>query len=189
MNEFKCDLCEKSFRYPVKLTQHKNAIHLGLRPFKCDLCENDYPYLSSLTEHKRKEHLDLKKFYCIVCSKDFKNSKSFKLHELSIHTDPEGLEKKYHCDKCYFKSYLQNDLKVHHLNVHGKNQVLIKCEICCKELKTKSALENHKLIEHIDPDGLQKKYHCEKCDFKSHFLQKLKLHIQRVHKDEPITED
>ena len=52
-----------------------------------------------------------------------------------------------------------------------------KCSFCDSVFTTKASARDHELRIHKDPDGTQKKYACELCDFKGHFKNQIKQHM------------
>ncbi len=52
LNQYKCDFCDKIFKDPIQLSNHKN-VHLGLKPFKCVECELLFATRGELIRHTR----------------------------------------------------------------------------------------------------------------------------------------
>ena len=50
--QFKCDVCEKTFKTSQTLAQHRR-IHSGERPFKCDQCDKSFTQSAGLIVHRR----------------------------------------------------------------------------------------------------------------------------------------
>jgi len=66
-NMFTCDLCNKSFIFKSKLTEHKNRkypCNKSKESTKCDLCCIEFPCLSKLEKHKQsKKHIFIENQY------------------------------------------------------------------------------------------------------------------------------
>ena len=64
---FKCDLCDKSFKFKSKLEEHKNNKNPCNKPKKstrCELCSIEFPCLAKLERHKKsKSHNIIEKQY------------------------------------------------------------------------------------------------------------------------------
>ena len=52
LNHYKCDFCDKVFKDPIQLSNHKN-VHLGLKPYKCVECEHMFTTRGELIRHTR----------------------------------------------------------------------------------------------------------------------------------------
>lgn len=52
LSQFKCDFCEKVFKDPIQLTNHKN-LHIGIKPYKCVECEDTFTTRGELIRHTR----------------------------------------------------------------------------------------------------------------------------------------
>ena len=50
-----CDVCEKVFRYPSKLAEHRRT-HTKEKPYECDVCEKSFTQAGTLKRHKRTQH-------------------------------------------------------------------------------------------------------------------------------------
>ena len=88
----------------------------------------------------------------------------------------------FECDVCDKTYPYQTGLIVHKRKEHLKLET-DKCDICSKEFKTREGLKRHELTAHVDPEGQQKNIHCEMCDYKTYWKEKLNQHIKRVHSD------
>lgn len=140
LNQYKCDFCDKVFKDPIQLSNHKN-VHLGLKPYKCVECEHTFTTRGELIRHTRykhtlekphkctecdyssvelsklkrhmRVHTDERPYLCLYC--DYASRDTFKLkRHIRIHTG----EKPYECPECKACFSQSNSLKVHMKNSH-----------------------------------------------------------------------
>lgn len=76
-----------------------------------------------------------------------------------------------YCQKCNYKTNLSNKLYMHINSVHG-----YACHICCFTSPTKSNLQRHIEINHI-----QKSLNCSECTHTAPDKNELFLHFQHEH--------
>ena len=104
---FRCDFCQKSFKYGSTLRGHNIDVHHGIRV--CNSCGKGFSNSSILARHVREEHngekqssneisTKRKKFECEACGKGFANE-SF----LFTHIRGHHLGIKYVCEVCGVK--------------------------------------------------------------------------------------
>ena len=82
--EFKCDMCDLSFKYKKGLNEHRRLKHeLGTdKHFQCDDCPSQSQQKKSLDEHKRLQHTDEKpQFPCPDRGKVFNQKNNIKRHQ------------------------------------------------------------------------------------------------------------
>lgn len=103
----KCSFCGFKFSRELKLRNHIDTIHFGVKPFSCDTCGKDFRHLSSLEEHKR-FHTGEKPIACTKCDKRFTLHKHLASHMLSHHN---GRAKLYECEYCGKSFLLEHNLK------------------------------------------------------------------------------
>ncbi|XP_074489255.1 uncharacterized protein LOC141766350 isoform X3 [Sebastes fasciatus] len=105
-NYFKCDTCEKVFKYKSHLQIHLIK-HTGEKPYSCKTCGGTFSSSSNLKAHMR-THTGEKPFTCKTCGNDFKSRSNLNVH-MRTHTD----EKPYTCRTCGKDFKFSNVLKVH----------------------------------------------------------------------------
>ena len=74
---FKCDICDKVYKYPGDLTKHKKWIHHGQK-YKCELCDQTFSQPQNRTQHIRRVH-ERVRFECTICKKSFANPGSLRV--------------------------------------------------------------------------------------------------------------
>ncbi|XP_075158316.1 uncharacterized protein LOC142231564 [Haematobia irritans] len=55
---YKCQTCEKVYKTPWALHEHKKAVHGGEVTFKCTLCPKTYRYSSNVAAHFKRVHFE-----------------------------------------------------------------------------------------------------------------------------------
>lgn len=86
--------------------------------------------------------------------------------------------KRFHCDKCPYKSEFNQNLKVHVRRVHLKIIDEYTCNVCGKNYATPTSLNLHKQKEHELGD-----FPCSRCNEKFSTKPILKAHILKIHAD------
>lgn len=96
-----CDLCPVTVRDAGKLTQHKNAVHLKLKPFDCNQCGKKFSLKSNMQHHMKTVHSDVRAFKCNLCDYRSKSAEHLRLHK-NMHKrhDLIGHKKTSKCDIC-----------------------------------------------------------------------------------------
>lgn len=129
---FKCQSCDKTFRYLSALTVHTKS-HSEERPYICDVCQKGFKQLGNLNLHK-KSHLDERPYSCDICDKVFTL-----LHVLNSHKRTHRDERPYKCKLCQ-KTYRQQSGLVHHKRTHSVDRPN-RCDVCGKAFKQLSILK------------------------------------------------
>ena len=77
-----CSSCDKIFSKKSRLSQHISSVHLRLQV--CDLCGKRLSS-RRVSIHKRAVHLKLRPYKCDICEKTFFNKQNLERHHQSIH--------------------------------------------------------------------------------------------------------
>ncbi|XP_059616333.1 zinc finger protein 660-like [Phlebotomus argentipes] len=189
--KFDCDLCEKSFKNPRSLRNHK-VQHLppeerpervqrriekrpNLSPWKrsqkkmciCPTCGKISNYVTQHESHMR-SHTGEKPFKCAHCDRTFRERNTLRSHML-LHTG----EKPYTC-RCG-AAFRQSAHLRRHLRSHTGEKPY-KCLVCEKSFTEKSILTTHMRVH----TG-EKPFHCRICPKKFHNARVLRRHYLKVH--------
>ncbi|PNF25392.1 hypothetical protein B7P43_G09777 [Cryptotermes secundus] len=185
---FECAVCNKSFSRKEYLEEHIRT-HTGNKPFECLICHKTFVGRTGLNHH-RKTHADAdekKDSMCEVCGKSFTRHALWthvKSHEkthcchhcnkcfstasaLRVHVTGTHLGcRSYQCEICG-KGFIQKNHLIRHMKVHNNSKDVrsakpFLCGKCPRTFKTKSRLESHTRVEHIEPG--ERPYSCEICN-------------------------
>lgn len=179
-DRFKCDQCDKYFKRIYDRDRHK--LTHGESKFECKICSKKYLTKTNLKKHIDSFHNKVLNYFCDICGKGFYESTFLKIHRSSVHVDSRD----YECSICKKTFKTDSAVKVHVQNVHLdpaskkvvlKRDSLITCDICGKNLVSKTVLENHMKI-HSDECS----YECKICGRKFKQSSCLSNH-QKLHTD------
>ena len=168
--KFNCDLCDFSTKLPQKLRPHKIVDHEGVR-YICEMCEYQGFRLCDLVIHMKKEHTD-EKHICHECGFRAKTKHSLAVHVFHKHTKEPTIFK---CDfeGCDFTSRMKENLTAHLRGKHAK--IRYSCPIC------KITIPRREKQDHIQIHSDQGSFCCDVCDFKSSFINQVKIHKTVAH--------
>jgi len=139
--EFVCEICSKEFKMKVTYDQHM-GVHEDERRKKntemCPHCGEEFRYVDkhiqrtqcNLPEHERtaKENIS-KDFICEHCLKAFERKAYLNYHIKCVHS-----ERNIFCDQCDYKTYSNNNLRMHIVRVHEKKELYVHCPMCNKKV-------------------------------------------------------
>ena len=141
---YKCDSCEKSFKYSQDLKLHTNIIHKGLK-FPCDQCSRVFDLSHSLYKHRKFKHLKILKFECDICEKRFTEGDKLKKHMVAKHSNQtyqQNLQKAFQCQLCR-KGFASKDSLKRHIAILHHGFLQSKCNLCEKSFKYSKDLKLH----------------------------------------------
>ncbi|KAM3860070.1 uncharacterized protein ACN63O_016634 [Diretmus argenteus] len=178
---FKCDECDKAFKYKSTLESHKHthnplycemcmklvrdaealALHkISHTPFQCNRCDENFPVFKALHKHYIDAHNPSGPFSCTHCETSFASLKRFIRHEWK-HTGHQPFQCP-HCSK-RFRSY--SDV-LEHQKKHTKAYPFL-CWECGKKFRHGVTLTRHVEREHkIDkptPEKPPSTFTCAQC--------------------------
>ena len=199
--EYKCEICQSTFKSQKILKNHELDIHIKDKVYKqkCDICDKEFEdkakyyrhkdrhiekkeYCSicrksvyHLNEHEKRAHyLKGAKLSCELCGKQFSSEKGLDKHLGNVHGHSD--RKKYVCDICNQHFSTSSSRGGHIKRTHGEHT--FKCHIC--EVVSKSEKE---LSKHLKTHNkiIQDERKLEKCDICEKYFLLLKNHMEIVH--------
>ena len=165
----KCDVCDKAYKSPSVLKLHAMR-HTSEEPYTCDKCEITFAKPDELREHKRK-HTGEKPYQCRICDKTFT-----RLTGMKKHRENHWVQRHYKCDTCD-KSFVNKRRLRYHEEKHRAR--LFKCDQCAQSFAQYEWLFKHKMIHSVE-----KHYKCDECDEAYTGAHDLADHIQSTHSGE-----
>ncbi|XP_032371195.1 gastrula zinc finger protein XlCGF57.1 isoform X3 [Etheostoma spectabile] len=170
---FKCDTCEKDFKYRSLLQRHL-SVHTGEKPYSCETCGKDFKLSSALTVHMRM-HTGEKPYTCETCGKDFRRN-----NELVVHMRTHTGEKPYLCKTCR-KTFCDIKSLKRHMGIHTGEKPYT-CETCGKDFR-----RSDELIVHMRIHTGEKPYVCKTCGKAFRQRGDLTVHIRTHTGEKPFT--
>ena len=175
---FKCSICKMTLCGQPILKEHIKAVHKMIKDKKCHLCDKTFPAENRLKAHIKKAHLDVGKSYpCHICGKIFPHQHSVTKHIRKVH-EKRFKERLFHCDKCdaVYKNSKQA-LDNHYRMVHAGEKLSYQCDICGKEVTSKTSLSKHIKFTHKKI----KNFKCGHCPKTFAYKNSLTWHIESAH--------
>ena len=83
LEDYKCELCDKSFSQVDNLKRHIHKVH---EDYKCDLCSNSFSSRQTLKRHINRVHEGSKDYKCDSCGKSFSKIYKLKTHHHTVHS-------------------------------------------------------------------------------------------------------
>ena len=81
---FKCEICDKEYKYNKGLKNHVNITHNLGKECRCNICQKVFNSQKQLTVHLKSIHAN-KDHKCNSCGKSFLGSGILKTHINSVH--------------------------------------------------------------------------------------------------------
>ena len=180
---YKCEQCNKSFRYQRNLKAHVSSVHDADDSYVCGLCHCEIRSKQNLKRHLEEQHevFDLEnpiqsresvKFVCDLCDKGFKRKEHLASH-MKVHTSSSG--DKYTCTDCGKQLTTKFNFDRHQM-IHTSDREKYACSICEKAFTSKGQLGRH--MEGIHRGTV---YSCNNCDKTYQRLDTLNAHKKKEH--------
>ena len=145
--DFKCQICQKTFSLQSSLKAHMK-LHQTRKNFQCQMCEKVFLKKKNLGTHVTSVHNDENEFPCQECGQSFGSKNVLKQHMVQVHEE----RKDFKCDTQLFTDIITettfsqenmeqtkqspkipNDPESHQGNYKGDLCLDIKSEIDIKE--------------------------------------------------------
>ncbi|XP_041980954.1 zinc finger protein Gfi-1b-like [Aricia agestis] len=157
-----CNVCDKRFSSPGKLSQHILS-HTGELPFSCDLCEKRFNSKFKLVRHSL-IHSESRAFACKVCGRTFNRKDHLTNHE-RVH-NPVKIH--YTCDwpGCR-KSYTSLLSYRKHAALHSAEEGNLQCKICDQTFTSQQDIVYHLKVHtgsRTVKSECDKKFVCDHCE-------------------------
>ncbi|XP_019534379.3 zinc finger protein 425 [Aedes albopictus] len=140
--KYKCQVCEKSFKYVRCKLKHERS-HFKRNEsnkYLCNKCGKGYVHEGSLKYHLKKHDMT-EKYTCDICHKQFLTKTNLKAH-ITVHCNV----KPYQCEQCGKKFRQRGNLNFH-LAIHNADKPH-KCEFCNESYRKIRDLRRHQLVVH-----------------------------------------
>ncbi|XP_055522437.1 zinc finger protein 239-like [Wyeomyia smithii] len=178
---FSCDICRKAFCLKSQLRDHMKK-HMSDGPNKCLICGIPFRFKSYLARHAYL-HTDERRHRCDICGKEFKSASNLTVH-MKYHTS--GGDELHKCGFCG-KGFNYHSFLLKHMHTHSDKRRYT-CDICGKDYKSPSNLNQHKrhhtsgddvlhkcdicgrgfvlryaLVQHLETHSDERRYRCDIC--------------------------
>lgn len=163
-NDFRCFMCEKSFKFFKLLSEHMTEHY---RNFNCPDCDRTFINKQSMQTHTYRHNRGIYK--CSQCSKEFDSRPKRTDHVRSVHM-AGNYRKCAYCDR-RFPSW--DGVLDHELKAHGVPKPQNTCEDCGKTFSKQSSLTMHKNRFHL----FKKPHKCSFCEMTFCTRMELSYHI------------
>ncbi|KAG7295375.1 hypothetical protein JYU34_022424 [Plutella xylostella] len=133
---FKCPDCDFTCKSNLVMENHKNTVHLQIKPYSCEICGKRFTTNINLKYHMDR-HEGVKRFQCSMCSNLFTTASGLKKHVLRHHSD----KRPFACDKCEKTFVCPSECNLHKLRNHSEKSVA--CPLCEAKFSSMANLRGH----------------------------------------------
>ncbi len=183
VDNLKCRICEKMMRNKSLLKRHLNEVHLKPNNYKCNECSETFLTMLNLDHHIRIVHKhssqsEIKKPMCVNCNFRFSSNQKYMQHTEKKCQRRLKKSEALKCNICDKIMRYKSALERHMKKVHLKANDF-NCEECEQTFSTKFNLNHHVRIIHIHSLEPEKKPTCEACNYTFSSFQKLRQHTEK----------
>ncbi len=178
--EVQCPDCKKAFTKACHMKQHRDAVHLKLKPFSCTQCDARFGWKGGLKAHVINVHTSRtsRTSRTIICDYEeckaaFPSVSHLKQHKKIVHNG-----EKFPCDHCLRSYSSPHVLRLHINSVHLDIRPF-QCTICDYRTIRRSQLL-HVERQHIKSED-RKTVACDLCNYKTLTKGALNQHVKNVH--------
>ena len=181
-----CEFCGQKY---LKIKEHIEMVHKGIRNYKCDICNKRFVEATALKRHLLHIH-EKTRYQCELCEKTFCDKTTVANHRKRAHDintkkvdensrknvlkKKETSKKTHQCSFCAKHFSTADSAKDHEKIVH-KHIRNYKCDHC-----QKSFGRNPELTRHIEEIHEKVKYKCDVCS-KTISSKSYLIHHKRMH--------
>ena len=192
--KYQCERCGRGYVNKDSLTRHKR-LECGVEPkFVCDYCSHKTKHKGNLLSHILRVHLTAEKrseleclYECDKCKRSYVTKDSLNRHKrLECYVNPQFI-----CDYCGHKGKQKSHILSHIIKLHSQPLTYkerpqrcrreierkYKCDICGRSYAHQRSLHTHKRTE----CGIEPKFSCDYCSYKSKRKCDLLVHIVKRH--------
>ncbi|XP_073823757.1 uncharacterized protein [Musca autumnalis] len=158
--DFKCNICAKTFSGYNRMKAHKRRVHGG-EEFACDQCDKKLKSRYNLDVHKLSHMAEMeRRFQCYICDRKYGSPLLLRQHHRNSHLaktwkrqgksrcKKKSVKIDKECKKCSLKFRTNTDLVTHITEIHKRESLRNTCVICEKKFKKKSFFVLH-MSNHI----------------------------------------
>ena len=171
--KFICDICHQDCKKGSQLQKHIMSKHSKIMPYSCEFCPKKFKFQNNIDDHKMLQHKNLiKTVSCEHCNKSYISEEKLKVHVLL--KCPKRINQIFKCDTCGYTAKTRGRFE-QHLNFHYGTK--FPCEICGRNLATKSSLFAHIRTVHM----IDSSFKCDVCGEQFKNRAQCVLHHKKKH--------
>ena len=183
-SSFPCKFCNKVFKSATQLDEHSTCCRINVEATcACTECSNNFQSSGHLAMHQRPMHEE--QTSAIICENlSSQPCKPYFLPIVSPNQDNQSARTEYNPCRLCGKVLSSLNEENHHMMTH-MGSVPFTCTICYYTCQTKPMMELHVQTQHSPKPEL----HCNLCDYSSHNMRQLNVHIKEHQGENAPTEN
>ena len=180
--QLKCEICNRAFKTPSGVRNHKMSEHSNEYNFQCELCEDRFKIKENLQRHIKVNHAPKGSYQCPHCRKPYEVKFMLTKHSKICRKGPRG-QKIFQCDLC-LKNFRSAEAVKRHKNSFHEGLRNFACTECDKTYTDHTPLRKHIQTAHTEKGSFE----CKECKKTFDKAVKLDAHNYRSHvtKDDKI---